>query len=78
MMRALEPEVFDTVFAAIEPGLPVDAETHPLGCHPRRVPDRDFFEVMLVHLVTGSSWEHCERLCGKRVSDTTVRTRRDE
>ena len=77
-MRALEPEVFDTVFAAIKPLLPVRAETHPLGCHRRRVPDRDCFEVMLVHLVTGSSWEDCERLCGNKVSDTTVRARRDE
>ena len=67
-MRALEPEVFDTVFAAIKPLLPVRAETHPLGCHRRRVPDRDCFEVMLVHLVTGSSWEDCERLCGNKVS----------
>jgi len=77
-MRALEPEVFDTVFAAIKPLLPRRAETHPLGCHRRRIPDRDCFEVMLVHLVTGSSWEDCERLCGNKVSDTTVRARRDE
>ncbi len=34
---------------------------------------------MLVHLVTGASWEDCERLCGhKEVSDTTARARRDE
>ena len=33
---------------------------------------------MLVHLVTGSSWEDCERLCGNKVSDTTARGRRDE
>src|SRR5664280_50370 len=71
-MRALEPEVFDTVFAAIEPLLPVHAETHPLGCHRPRVPDRDCFEVMLVHLVTGSSWEDCERLCGNKVSDAVA------
>jgi transposase len=33
---------------------------------------------MLVHLVTGSSWEDCERLCANKVSDTTARARRDE
>ena len=33
---------------------------------------------MLVRLVTGCSWEDAERLCGKKVSDTTVRARRDE
>lgn len=77
-MRALEPEVFHTVWAAIEPLLPVHNETHPLGCHRPRIPDRDCFEVMLVHLVTGASWEDCERLCGSKVSDTTARARRDE
>jgi transposase len=77
-MRALEPEVFDTVFAAIEPLLPVRNETHPLGCHRPRAADRDCFEVMLVRLVTGCSFEDAERLCGNKVSDTTVRGRRDE
>jgi transposase len=33
---------------------------------------------MLVRLATGCSWEDAERLCGAKVSDTTVRTRRDE
>ncbi len=33
---------------------------------------------MLVRLVTGCSWEDAERLCGNKVSDTTVRDRRDE
>ena len=77
-MRALDPEVVDTVWAAIEGLLPTHAETHPLGCHRPRIPDRDCFEVMLVHLVTGASWEDCERLCGHKVSDTTARARRDE
>ena len=77
-MRALEPEVFDTVFAAVKPLLPVHNETHPLGCHRRRADDRDCFEVMLVRLVTGCSFEDAERLCGNKVSDTTVRARRDE
>jgi transposase len=78
IMRALEPEVFDTVWAAIEPLVPVHAETHPLGCHRPRAEDRDCFEVMLVRLVTGCSFEDAERLCGNKVSDTTVRARRDE
>src|ERR1700728_4515151 len=77
-MRALEPEVFDTVFAAVKPLLPVHNETHPLGCHRRRADDRDCFEVMLVRLVTGCSFEDAKRLCGNTVSDTTVRSRRDE
>jgi transposase len=77
-MRAFDPEVVDAVWAAIEPLLPVRNETHPLGCHRPRIPDRACFEVMLVRLVTGRSWEDAERLCDKVVSDTTARARRDE
>jgi transposase len=78
IMRALEPEVLDTVWAAIEPLLPPPPKTHPLGCHRPRIADRICFKVMLVRLVTGCSFEDAERLCGNEVSDTTVRARRDE
>src|SRR6266540_1341627 len=77
-MRALDPEVFDAVWAGIEPLVPVPVEIHPLGCHRPRSSDRDCFEVMLVRLATGCSREDAERLCGDKVSDTTVRHRRDE
>jgi transposase len=77
-MRAFDPEVFDAVWAAVEPLLPPREVFHPLGCHRRRASDRDCFRVMVVRLVTGCSWEDAERLCGNVVSDTTVRERRDE
>jgi transposase len=77
-MRALDPEVLDTVWAAIEALVPVPLDEHPLACHRARASDRDCFEVMLVRLVTGCSWEDAERLRGNKVSDTTVRARRDE
>ena len=77
-MRALDPEVFDAVWAAIAPLVPAVVEVHPLGCHRPRAADRDCFEVMLVRLATGCSWEDAERLCANKVSDTTVRDRRDE
>ena len=77
-MRALDPEVKDTIWEAIEALLPVPVDTHPLGCHRPRAAERECFEVMLVRLVTGCSWEDAERLCGSKVSDTTVRARRDE
>jgi transposase len=76
-MRAFDPEVVDVIWAAIEPLVPVVVDTHPLGCHRRRVPDRDCFQVILVRLATGCSWEDAERLCANKVSDTTVRARRD-
>ena len=77
-MRALDPEVVDAVWKAIEPLLPVHNESHPLGCHRPRASDRCCFEVMLVRLATGCSWEDAERLTKGAVSDTTARKRRDE
>jgi transposase len=78
IMRALDPEVFNSVWAAIEPLIPDVIDEHPLGCHRPRASNWDCFWVILVRLVTGCSWEDAERLCGNKVSDTTVRGRRDE
>lgn len=77
-MRALDPEVADSVWAAIEGLIPVVVDTHPLGCHRPRSSDRDCFDVIVVRLATGCSWEDAERLCGNKVSDTTARQRRTE
>lgn len=77
MMRALDPEVSDAVFAAIEGLLPVPPP-HPLGCHRPRVPDRVVFRGFLTRLVTGAAWTTIEFLLDHQVSDTTLRTRRDE
>lgn len=77
-MRALDPEVVDAVWAACEPLIPKPVSTHPLGCHRQRIPDRLCFWGILVRLVTGCSWVRAERLLGGEVSDTTLRTRRDE
>ena len=77
-MRALDPEVGDAIWAAIEPRLPERSDGHPLGCHRPRASDRACFDLMLVRLATGCSWEDAERLTGRAVSDTTARERRDE
>ena len=77
-MRALESEVVDAVWAAVEALLPSHADTHPLGCHNPRIPDRVCFVGIVTRLVTGCSWVTAERLLGGRVSDTTLRARRDE
>ena len=77
-MRALDPEVVEVIWAAVEPLIPVRVVTHPLGRHRQRSSDRACFAVILVRLATGCSWEDAERLCGNEVSDTTVRSRRDE
>jgi len=77
-MRALDPEVVNAVWTAVEALIPEPVDAHPLGCHRRRVPDRVCFEGILVRLATGCSWEDTERLLRHRVSDTTLRSRRDE
>jgi transposase len=58
-MRALEREVVDAVYAAIEPLLP-EPPVHPLGCHRPRVPDRLVFWGILIRLTTGASWVDIE------------------
>jgi transposase len=77
MMRALEPEVHDAVFEAIQ-GLLPEPPMHPLGCHRPRISDRICFQGLLIRIVTGSAWETVEFLMGYTVSDTTLRARRNE
>lgn len=77
-MRALERDVVDAVWAAIEPRLPAPPDSHPLGCHRRRVPDRVCFRGILIRLVTGCSWVDAEAILDHQVSDTTLRSGRDE
>jgi transposase len=77
-MRALDPEVGDAVWAAVAGRVPSAPDRHPLGCHKPRISDRVCFNGILIRLVTGCSWESAERLLGGVVSDTTLRSRRDE
>ena len=78
IVRALDPEVMDAMWAAAEPLLPCRGDDHPLGCHNPRIPDRVCFEGIVIRLVTGCSWVTAERLMAHRASDTTLRARRDE
>jgi len=78
IMRALDPEVVDAIWEAIEPLLPAPDDGHPLGCHNPKISDRLCFEAIMIRLVTGCSWEDAERLAPGQVSDTTLRTRRNE
>lgn len=78
-MRALDRQVLDAVWSAVEPLLPAPPPAeHPLGCHRPRAADRNCVEVMIIRLATGCSWVDAERLAGNVVSDTTVWGRRDE
>ena len=77
-MRALDPEVLNAVWAAVKALIPPREDNHPLGCHRPRISDRLRFRGILIRLVTGCSWVASEQLLDKAVSDTTLRTRRDE
>lgn len=77
-MRALEPEVINAVWEAVKHLIPQPVDNHPLGCHRRRIPDRTCFEAFLIRLVVGCSWRVTEHFMNYAVSDTTLRTRRDE
>ena len=78
IMRALDAEVVDAVFAAVGPRVPVPVDEHRTGGHRPRIPDKIVFWGILIRLVTGCSWVTAERLLGNAVSDTTMRARRGE
>lgn len=65
--RLLEP-LWDR-FAAL---LPEHVDTHPLGCHNPRIPDRIVFERVIAALVHGSGYE---RIADRQCSDRTIRRR---
>ena len=76
-MLALDPRVVDAVWAAVQAHLPPrPPDTHPLGCHRPRIPDRDCFTGILVRLVTGCSWDVAAGLTP--AGETTLRERRTE
>ena len=77
MVRALDPAIISVLWQAIYHLLPEPPE-HPLGCHRPRVPDLVCFRGILIRLTTGSSWEDVEAIMEYKVSDTTLRARRDE
>ena len=78
MTRALDPVVTDAIWQTIQPLLPQPNKTHPLGCHRRRTPDRICFQGLIIRLITGASWVDIEAILGYQVSDTTLRSRRDQ
>lgn len=77
-MRALTKAVVDAVWAAVEPRVARPPDEHPLGCHRPRICDRLCLQGIVWRLVLGCSWRSVEVLLGSEVSDTTLRSRRDE
>jgi hypothetical protein len=55
--------------------LPTRQDTHPLGCHRPRIPDRIVFDKLIQLLVFGCGYR---RIADATCSATTLRRRRDE
>jgi transposase len=77
MMRALHPEICNTLFRLVAERVPEPPRHRYGGCR-RRVPDRVCFEGIFWRFVTGAAWETVEAMLGFVVSDTTLRARRNE
>jgi len=75
-MLACDPAVLAAVWKAVEPLIPVPVDTHPLGCHRRRVNNFVAFKGIVHRLVTGCSWDVAGRAMG--TSESTLRRRRTE
>lgn len=73
-MLALSRAVAEPVWQMIEARLPArPPDTHPLGCHRRRVPDEVCFHGIVARLVTGCSWDVAGVMSGS--SESTLRRR---
>ncbi len=74
-MPAVPLSIIGPVFEQFAELLPDRTETHPLGCHNPRIPDRVVFEKLVQVLVFGCSYE---KIADEECSATTIRRRRDE
>jgi transposase len=71
----VEAWAIEPLWVQFEALIPARVDTHPLGCHNPRIPDRVVFDKLVAKLVFGGSYrKHADRTC----SATTMRDRRDE
>lgn len=77
MMRALQPEIYDTLFRLVKDRLP-EPRPHRYGGCRQRISDELCFKGLFWRFVTGAAWETIEAFLEFAVSDTTLRSRRDE
>ena len=74
-MPALPSSVLEPLWVQIAALLPTRQDTHPLGCHRPRIPDRIVFDKLIQVLVFGCGYR---RIADHTCSATTLRRRRDE
>src|SRR6266540_2281023 len=72
---ALPSSVLEPLWVQIAALLPARQDTHPLGCHRPRIPDRIVFDKLIQILVFGCGYR---RIADATCSATTLRRRRDE
>jgi transposase len=75
LVPALPSSVLESLWVQIAALLPTQQDTHPLGCHRPRIPDRLVFDKLIQVLVFGCGYR---RIADQSCSATTLRRRRDE
>ncbi|TQK72743.1 IS5 family transposase [Nocardioides sp. SLBN-35] len=74
-MPALPSSVIEPVWDQFAALIPEHIDTHPLGCHNPRIPDRVVFDKLVQVLVLGAAYD---KIADHTCSATTIRNRRDE
>lgn len=74
-MPAVPSSIIEPIWDQFTALLPEHVDTHPLGCHRPRIPDRVVFDKLVQVLVLGASYE---KIADSACSATTIRSRRDE
>ena len=74
-MPAVPSSIIDPIWCQFAALIPRVIDTHPLGCHRPRIPDRIIFDKLIQVLVLGASYT---KIADSTCSATTLRTRRDE
>lgn len=74
-MPALPSFIIEPLWSQFHALLPERVDTHPLGCHRPRIPDRVVFDKLIEVLVLGAGYDKIgDSVC----SASTIRRRRDE
>ena len=74
-MPALPSFIIEPLWEQFAALIPEHVDTHPLGCHNPRIPDRIVFDKLVQIAVLGAAYD---RIADSTCSATTIRRRRDE
>ena len=74
-MPAVPSWLIEPIWDQFQALIPPTVDTHPLGCHRPRIPDRVIFDKLIQVLVLGAAYA---KIADHTCSATTIRTHRDE